>query len=64
MSHTAVKVESQHITIQYDNALAESAVSALTITYHGNPQVRQPPYLPDMISFIYFPIPKLKQNLK
>jgi hypothetical protein len=26
--------------------------------------VRQPPYLPDMISFIYFPIPKLKQNLK
>ena len=65
MSHTDVKVGSQQITNSYWQCTSLiSTVCVLIITYHRNPQVRQSPYLPDMISCIYFLIPKLKQNLE
>lgn len=65
ISHTALKEESQQITNSLRNCICLiSTVSVLIITYHSNPQVRQPPYLPDTISCIYFLISKLKQNLK
>jgi hypothetical protein len=55
MSQTAMKVESQQVANslwQYTSLI--STVYVLITSYHSNPRVRQPPYLPDMIYLIWW----------